>query len=231
MGWCVVHPAGLAFCCRSRLTSNVGRVMTTLTYARWAQHPPTRLPELEGCIADITDAIDFVARLEALLTAPLRDYVLLDAYATALIIRYARSFKGGRRGELKLKDALHLSDEERTMHVRVLGIRDRHIAHPVNRFETQALFVGFDPAAGPQARATALSTGTRTQIALDSHDLRVIQSLLRKWYAHLREQHAAECARLLPIAQELSAAELLSFPVGPVEPDMNPSRLRSQSAQ
>lgn len=203
--------------------------MSTLTYARWMPPVATTLLELEGCIADFWSAIDFAARLDAAMVSKPIDYVLLDAFSTALIVRYSRSFKQGKRARLEVTPDLRLTDEERRIHERVLAIRDKHTSHPVNRFETQAVYVGFDPSAGDQANVTAVSSGTRTQIPLTVEEVRIVSSLCRKWYAKHRDEQVAECQRLLALAQLLSAGELSRLPVGPVEPNLNPLKERVQA--
>ena len=204
-------------------------VMNTLIYARWEPPVPTGLPELEGHIADVDSAIDFAARLDDAFAADSTDYTLLDALCTALIVRYSRLFTQGLRAPLQIESVAGLTDEHRAVHERVLAIRNKHVAHAVNRFETQSIYVGFDPDEQDKARVTAVSSGTRTQIALTPHEVRLLSRLCTICYEHLLGLQAVECQRLMALAQALSAAELQALPRGPVEPDLNPRKVRAQS--
>ena len=203
--------------------------MNTLTYARWEPPVATRLPEIEGHIADLESAIEFAARLDDAFESKAQDYTLLDALCTALVVRYSRVFLKGIRASLRLDAVAGLAGEHRVVHERVLAIRNKHIAHAVNRFETQSVYVGYDPSANDQARVTAVSSGTRTQIALNRHEVRLLSGLCVRCYEYLRTRQVAECQRLMALAQALSPTQLRNLPVGPVEPDPNPLTVRAQS--
>lgn len=201
--------------------------MNTLTYARWEPPIPTNLPEVEGHIVDLLSAIDFAAELDAAYLSKPWNYTVLDALCTALIVRYSRLFTQGVRAPFKLDTVAGLADEHLALHERVLAIRNKHVAHPVNRLETQSVYVGFDLEAGDKARVTAVSSGTRTQIALCHKEVQLLQGLCMRLYEFLRTQQVAECEHLMHEAQTLSPEQLVALPRGPVDPDLNPRRGRA----
>jgi len=200
--------------------------VSTLVYARWNPPEGSNLADLEGVWNDLFSARDFSLRLgTAFLNSP-KDYTILDALATAALTRYARSFTTGVRKHLKeyIDDALNV--DEREMHKRFMAIRDKHIAHPVNSFETHAVNVGFCPDDALNARATVVSTGTRTSIGLTFGEAMAIRALCETWLVYVRDLMKKEEERLLIHAQQLTASELLALPRGPVEPQDDPEKRR-----
>jgi len=188
--------------------------MSSLTYARWNPPVSSDLADLEGAWHDLFSARDFIARLEEGLLASSRDYTLLDALATAALTRYARSFTTGVRGRLDASKNAALCATEQTLHERLLAIRDKHIAHPVNCFETHAIYVGFCLDEASTARATVVSTGTRTSIGVTVEDIAGLKTLCQKWLNHVGELMRIEEARLLAYARQLTPSELLALPHG-----------------
>ena len=200
--------------------------MSELFYGRWNPPGATTLPDLEGCFNDMWAARDFCARLEGLASLAGQDYVLLDALETAALVRYCRCFTTGKRLRLRLEGGPQLTAEESRLHERISAVRDKHVAHPVNRLETQSVYVGFQVGPRGQACATAVSTGTRSGLSLSACEASALAALCAKWMEWLRDEMNSEGSRLLPLAQAMSAEQLLALPRGPVEPCPNPSKVR-----
>lgn len=200
--------------------------MSTLVCARWNPPVSSTLADLEGVWNDLFSARDFSVRLGAAFLVSPYDYTLLDALSTAALTRYARSFTTGVRERLKVhvEDALNVDEKE--MHERFMAIRNKHVAHPVNLFETHAINVGFCEEDPPNARATVVSTGTRTSIGLTLGEAMAIKALCETWPAYVRVLMKKEEERLLTYAQQLTASELLALPRGPVEPQDDPEKRR-----
>lgn len=200
--------------------------MSEAFYSRWNPPGTTALPELEGCLNDMWAARDFCFRLEAVANSSNQDYILMDALETAALVRYCRCFTTGKRLRLGVNCGPPLTDQEVLLHERVSAVRDKHIAHPVNRLETQSVYVCVQVDPEAQARATAVSSGTRTGLSISASDAAALAVLCAKWLTWLRDAMNAECSRLLPLAQALSAEQLLALPRGPVEPHANPLQVR-----
>lgn len=200
--------------------------MSSLTYARWSSSVSNILADLEGVHNDLFTTRFFVLRLEEAFLNSSHDYILLDALATAVLTRYARSFTTGVRQRLDASKNAALSAPERALHERLLAIRDKHIAHPVNCFETHAIYVGCCPDEPTATRVTAVSTGTRTSIGLTVEDVIGLKTLCFRWLDHVGDLMRKEEASLLACAQQLTAAELLALPYGPVEPHDDPTKVR-----
>jgi tRNA threonylcarbamoyladenosine modification (KEOPS) complex Pcc1 subunit len=200
--------------------------LSEVFYGRWNPPGATTLPELEGCFNDMWAARDFCDRLAAVANSSAHDYVLMDALETAALVRYCRCFTSGKRLRLNLNGGPPLTAQEVQFHERVCVVRDKHVAHPVNLLETQSVYLGIQVAPQGQPRATVVSSGTRTGLSLSASDASALAALCARWLAWLRDAMNAECSRLLPLAQALSAEQLLALPQGPVEPHPNPLKVR-----
>lgn len=203
--------------------------MCSLTYGRWNPPVSSHLADLEGVWNDLFSARDFILRLEAQLPASSRDYTLLDALTTAALTRYARSFTTGVRQRLDASKSEVLDSSELALHKQLLAVRDKHVAHPVNCFETHAIYVGFCPDDPSSAHATVVSTGTRTSIGVSLEDIVGLKVICEKWLNHVRELKVVEETNLLAYAQQLTPSQLLALPRGPVEPHDDPTRVRPRA--
>jgi hypothetical protein len=203
------------------------------TYVRWEPPGPTNLADLEGAWNDLFSALQFIERIEEELGKSKKDvafFTMLDALTTAALVRYARSFTTGVRERLVVSQNSSLDATEVGHHERFLTIRNKHVAHPVNRFETHAVYVGVSPDDDPvNAKATVVSTGTRSGVGLSPEDLSALKSLCHKWLEYVRELKQQEENKLLIVAQQLTAEQLFALPRGPIEPDVNPEKVRSRS--
>ena len=195
---------------------------------RWTPPVVTSLPDLTGCFTDMMDARKFCLRLESVARSSDHDYVLMDALETAALIRYCRCFTTGNRLRLNLQSGPALSVDEVKFHDRVSEIRSKHVAHPVNRFETQSVYVGMQVSPLGHVFATGVSSGSRSGLSLSSSDVAALKAMCEKWLIWLHEAINAECSRLLPMAQLMSGEQLLALPTGPIEPNSNPKIARSQ---
>ncbi len=198
---------------------------STLEYRRWEPTIPTRLPDIEGLRNDMWAARDLAQRLTSALESGASDYTLLEAWETAAIVRYCRSFTTGKRERLKPQDNPSLLAEDIALHERLCLIRDKHIAHPVNQFETHSVYVGFCATSEPP-RVTAISSGTMSGLTLSLPVVSALSELCTKWIVWLQQEAERESASLLVLAQRLSGEELLALPRGPVELTPNPKKVR-----
>ncbi len=110
-------------------------------YRRWNPPVETRLPDIHGWLEDIHSAHELASRLSQEVSAENPDPVLLDALSTAALVRYSRCFTTGIRARLSIEELSTASPTDIDLHERIRGIRDWHIAHPVNEQEVHALYV------------------------------------------------------------------------------------------
>lgn len=189
---------------------------------RWDTDLAARLVQLEGVRSDLQDAEDLLARIVK--TAPTADYLMLDALATAAIVRYARCFRSGRRGTVESLVEWPENISNNPLHQRVLAIRDKHVAHAVNEFETNSVYLwlrGEDSAC-----ITALTTGTRSAVAISSDEASELARLSRAGIEVLTQAIFVEQKNLIQRARELSEETILALPRGPRELDPDPLQRR-----
>src|SRR5437764_7327517 len=110
------------------------------SYRRWTLPVETRIPDIHGWLQDIHSAKELAERLIQETEAENPDPILLDALSTATLVRYSRCFTTGGRERLSIRQLPSADGAEIELHERLRGIRDWHIAHPVNLQEVHALY-------------------------------------------------------------------------------------------
>src|SRR4051812_36912397 len=99
-----------------------------------------RLADLVSIHADLLFISGCCERLMAQLALPeeSRDFVLIQALWSAALVSYRRCFSDGKRGGLTNADvrALGLAGEPIEVHQFLHQLRNKHVAHSVNPFET-----------------------------------------------------------------------------------------------
>ena len=200
--------------------------MPSAEYFRWTPAVPTTLADLEGLRGDISDARDFFGRFMA--CADSADYMTLDAFASAAVVRYCRAFgKGVRTMRLSIDELPDVCAAERAIHKHIRDVRDKHVAHAVNDMETNDIYVCLSPAADGGAIVTAVSSGTAARVPLSVEACERAHLLCGRLLNYLHEASLVESARLLPIARQLSHDELSVLPRGPFEPGEDPEKRRA----
>lgn len=188
-------------------------------YRKWDLPVDSRLPDLHGWMEDIRCAHDFASRLRHELAKDTPDLVLLDALATAALVRYCRCFTTGIRVRLSIKDLPGASAEDMEFHERLRGIRDWHIAHPVNEQEVHAVYVILDGSPGATTGAIGLSSYSSAEGALQAFEVSVMLELCEKWIRWLETELIQEELSLRPRVASLSRAELLALPTDEPRPN------------
>jgi hypothetical protein len=201
--------------------------MSEVTNLRWVPPEKTSLPDLFGISTDLHSVRNFVLWLEDHYMKNSHDHVAMDAFVSAAVVRYARSFKGGCRVGLKVSELTSLSEQEIDFHQRVIDIRDKHIAHPVNAFEVNEVFVWCRPD-DPEAKVTSVSPGASTSVGLSGSEMVALRELCEKWLEHVNCLMSIEVEKLMVHAKKLTPDELLALPSGPSELGVDPKKPRSR---
>ena len=202
--------------------------MDNLEYRQWKPPVDTALPDLHGCFDDLLSAKDFAERLVTELNAHAPDPVLIDALATAVLIRYCRCFTTGVRSRLTPEDCPLLSEDDKRLHDRLRAIRNWHVAHPVNLQEVQVLYVGFDPDPNATTGVLGIQATSTTHLPINSHESEAVAKLCETWLEWLRQRVSEEQLRIRPHAESLTRQELLSLPSSTAEPNPDLSARRRQ---
>ena len=199
--------------------------MSSIEYLRWDSHPPTSLLDLEGCAEDMLSASEFFDRFVEAFSG--NDYTLLDALATAAVIRYGRSFGPGIRAQLDIDRLPATTLEELELHRHVLAVRSKYAAHPVNMQETHSVTLAVRRA-NDGLEVTAVSSQTLVATGISVDLAKAASQLCLRWFDWLNEQKQTECRRLLEVAERIGQSELASWATGPVDVSRDPHKNRRQ---
>lgn len=197
-------------------------------YRKWVPPVATRIPDIHGWMQDIASARDIAVRLTKEAESEPPDPVLLDAMSTSAVVRYSRCFTTGSRERLHIKQLSSADSTEIALHDRIRGIRDWHVAHPVNQQEVHALYIIVDEAPGAKTQALGFSSFSSVQLPLRPFEAVQLVTLCSKWIDWLNIQLVQENLRLMPHANLLSREAILALPQDEPRPDENIRARRTQ---
>lgn len=203
--------------------------MPEYIYRRWTPPEASSVADIHGWLQDINTARALFARLCFELEAASPDDILIDALSAAAVVRYSRCFTSGLRARLKPSEMLATSDAaDLELHDRIRGVRDWHVAHPVNVQEAHTLMVimeaepyRFPGAIGFSSRATA-------DLPLDPSEMDAAVRLCDRWIRFLEQRLVDAQEALIPLANRLSREELLALPQDELQTSQNIRARRQQ---
>jgi hypothetical protein len=135
---------------------------------------------------------------------------VIEALHDTLFIRYARCFKGGVRTAFRIPNAwiADLPATLRDWHHHAIAVRDKHVAHSVNDYETNTPVAVLRRKKDGEllVRGIRVLRGNTLVIAVES--TRKFRRLARALLARLTRDIRAEQARLLPIVMAIPASLL-----------------------
>lgn len=200
--------------------------MTTAAYKRWSHPSGTTLLLIEGVSVDLFSAVDSLELLAKEWASDSLNPTIIQALATAAIVSYARVFKSGVRLSMRIGQDFSVSAEQLAVHERIIGIRDKHVSHPVNSFETHSLFISYHVEA-QEPVATSVSAGSMILSSLAPDEIGPFIALCHSLLDQLHHKRAAETEKLLEFAKQLTPSEIRALPEGPIQPSDNPWHIRS----
>jgi hypothetical protein len=171
--------------------------MATYTYVHVDCPEGLRLKDLVSARYDFMRCAEMCKKvIEAQL-----DGVLRDSLSVAIPIVYARVFGGGVRSTLRIPTATILSADECAHHQRVLKLRSMHVAHSINRMESQRLRAWLNP----EERGKKLNNVNAEHVFLSSlasaeyQKLLLIVEKLSRW---IETEITIEETKLKPIVEQ-----------------------------
>jgi len=201
-------------------------------YKKWLPPIENRLSDIHGWLEDMHAAKDFAAALHLMLESDNDDPVVIDALSTATLVRYSRCFTTGARERLRIEQLETAEPNDIDLHERLRGVRDWHVAHPVNRQEVHAVYLIFDPSPDATTGALGISSLSVADLALSPPEVAATERLCEKWIAWLTPKLVSENQKLIPLAQRLTRAEILALPSDEPSPEPNiHARRRQRSAK
>lgn len=199
------------------------------SYRLWEPPVSHVLDTVTGHLVDMASAHTFLQRLAILSQGSETDGTAMEAYAVAAVIRYCRCFSSGSRAKLRIKDLETATSAEIELHDHLRGVRDWHIAHPVNQQEVHAVHLIVAPSRNGEFEVRGASSFSAAALPLDSVQAELAISLTNKWLDLLKKRIVDEQLRLRPYAQALSREELLALPERNPEPNRDIRARRQQS--
>lgn len=198
-------------------------------YRRWDHPEASTLEQLHGWLEDIDAARDFLTRLSGELAKDEPDHLVVDALASAAVVRYARCFASGNRGTLDPAEvAVSGESESLALHEHVMAVRNLHVAHAINKQEAHTLMVILHRAADAPQAIAGFSSRSARGLALEPPDVPAVIALCDRWREHLTQRIVKENLRVLPFCQQLSRDQLLALPADEVQPSQNVNARRRQ---
>lgn len=148
--------------------------------------------------------------LSHLANAEPKEFLLIQALSTSVIVRYCRPFAEGVRNYQIARGLVgELSSTEASYHQRILDWRNKHIAHSVNSFETNYLYAEWAEKPMTPATITKVGVAETKIIGLNSSELEAIVSITEKYIGSLDKLIAVETQRVLELAKHADSEAIL----------------------
>jgi hypothetical protein len=183
--------------------------MANYTFAEIDIPEAERLCDLTGIKQDLEHAIGFAEALQKHYHEP----PISDALNVAVLIRYFRAFGKSVRANLTDADASStLSKDEFANHRRFRALRDKHIAHSVNAYESNQFVARYCQERVHAEGVTSVAVTTTRVMLMAPHDIHMLIELARSLIQHVVQQIEEEEQRLLLIVRKIPINELLQIP-------------------
>jgi hypothetical protein len=178
------------------------------------------LGDLSLIVLDLRSTIDICRRLIEELQKNEQDAVLIEAFWTAALVKYARCFATGKRLGLDEKIFEHFQGDPIGTHGYFIEMRNKHVAHSVNPFEEVRVGVVLSAPSAEARKVEGVAVLARKLISAEIDGVRnliTLASTLHKTVAELAKQEQDD---LLKWAQgrpvtDFPAGQLGMFTPGP----------------
>ena len=168
------------------------------------------LADLNGVAIDLESALALAKYLGDRFASGAFDMEVVDAFSTAILVRYSRPFMTGVRGRLGTDVLKGLSPEQLQLHEKFMEWRSKHIAHSVNPFEENQVVAYYNTETVAETGIQSISVQQDRIVGLSLQDLTEIQTLAGRLLTVVRERIEAEKGRILEIVQNRPVEEVLA---------------------
>lgn len=154
---------------------------------------------------------------------------VIDAFSTAILIRYFRSFPplGVRRWPWeRALDILPL--ELKSKHDALYHLRSKHIAHSVSELEEHRLQARYTAERFESEGITFISAASYTLSGLSSQDISDIKALCASTLKFVEDALITEGKRLLPIVRSMTLDQLRATIPPLISPSLNRAHARRE---
>jgi len=159
---------------------------------------------LNGVRSDFYSTRDLCQYLKSEFEKNRAQLEVIDAFSTAILVRYCRAFPPGIR-KWPWQEALDsLSESQRASHERFRHFRSMHIAHSLNSFEENRVQARYCLERVQEEGVTSISASHNKIVGLSSDDLVNITELCNNLITFIDSKISEEQAKLLPIVRGIS---------------------------
>lgn len=159
------------------------------------------LADLSGAATDLEDAQNLAEYLTDRFASGAVAHAIVDAFSTAILVKYARPFMTGVRGRLGPEILAGLTPHQIQLHENFLAWRSKHIAHSVNPFEENQVVAYYDENTVAETGIQNIAVQQYHVVGLSPQDLVDIQTLADAILALVQTRIDAEAARVLQIVR------------------------------
>jgi hypothetical protein len=174
--------------------------MVTHTYEHLEIEEARYLANLFGIEYDLRSTINWCKKFDSLFADKELGW-LIEPITVAILINFIRAFGGGVRN----RNALHLlkllNDGQKKQYEYFKNVRDKHIAHSVNEFETnyvKACYIEENPKEGIKS----IGLGSTRVIALSSNEINEIENICTTLLQGLKKEIETEKVNLLKFTKK-----------------------------
>ena len=189
--------------------------MATYTFVDFEHPEASELARLHSIKHDLSSVIDLCRYFDATPEEQGR-MELIDAFTTAILVRYSRAFVSGVRRGLGEDALATFTSQQREDHERLRAFRDKHIAHSVNAFEDTRIQARFCAERVNEEGITSISAAHYRVVGLSGNDLHTLIDLTTKLLEHVEAAIKDEQVRLLTFVRQIPIAEVLTAPSRPL---------------
>jgi hypothetical protein len=189
----------------------------------WEQMPTVELGGLGSAreladLASIFQDLGFVVgccdRLLDLLASSDRDPVLTEALWSAALVAYVRCFGSGKRVGLDptIVEQVGLQGDVKDWHQYLRDMRDKHVAHSVNPFETVLVGAVLTPPDKEDRKVEGIATLASKLITSDKQGVYQLGQLAKALRAKVGNSCRASREKVQAEAEMLDVAKLYAYP-------------------
>ncbi len=168
------------------------------------------LADINGVIIDLESVQMLSQYLANCFTSGKFEMEIVDAFSTAILVRYSRPFMPGVRQKIGPDILDALSAHQRKLHEKFMAWRNKHIAHSVNPFEENQVVAYYNDERVSEEGFQSISVQQHRLVGLGSQDLTELQELTSALLKLVNARVDAEKARILEMVRRMPVEGLLA---------------------
>src|SRR5215813_5970905 len=168
------------------------------------------LADLNGARLDLKSVLRLAKYMRGRFSAADFGLEIVDAFSTAILVRYSRPFMKGVREQLEENILQDLTESQRKLHEKFIAWRNKHIAHSVNSFEDNRVVAYFNEETVSTEGIQSISVQQNGLVGLGSQDLAEIEEITKAILALIDIRMESEKARVLEVVRKMPVDEVLA---------------------